>query len=381
MKRKKLRKLISCLLILAVFAMAGSADAAIVNGQWVIFTIANDELLPLNYNTMPYMYNSAMYVPYSVFTDYLGLRSVYNAKEEILILGNSERTLFYDMKNETTYDDREYGYSRKALVYNGFIYVPARFTAEFFGFTYSYDYEVPVVRLYDAAAASSDESVKARFEKEFESRLADYQNALPEKPDPETATPAPVYLMFAGDLNEHTYTILNTLAEYGVRAMFFLNAQTILENEDLVRRIYVDGHMIGVSSRGGLPESPEALTAAYDEANTALFQVLRCVSRTCYLPGGSLHETYDADYFRALADAGYRCWDFTIIAEDYLDYASAEELYDSLVESLITVELVQTLVLHSTQVSAETLPELLDYINSREGSILSADELTAPITF
>lgn len=76
MKRKKLRKLISCLLILAVFAIAGSADAAIVNGQWVIFTIANDELLPLNYNTMPYMYNSAMYVPYSVFTDYLGLRSV-----------------------------------------------------------------------------------------------------------------------------------------------------------------------------------------------------------------------------------------------------------------------------------------------------------------
>lgn len=141
MKRCRIRKIIAFLAVMAVLVLSGSTSAVIVNGQWVIFTIANDELLPLSYNTMPYMYNSVLYVPYSVFTDYLGLRSVYNAEEEVLILGNSERTLFYDMKNETAYDDEDYGYARQALIYNGFIYVPARFTAEFFGLTYSYDYE------------------------------------------------------------------------------------------------------------------------------------------------------------------------------------------------------------------------------------------------
>lgn len=381
MKSGRIRRAAAFLIVLVVLALTGSAGAVIVNGQWVIFTIANDELLPLSYNTMPYMYNSVLYVPYSVFTEYLGLRSVYNAEEEVLILANPDRTLFYDMKNETAYDDNDYGYARKALVYNGFIYVPARFTAEFFGLAYFYDYETPVVRLYDAETAYSDAYIKAHYEQEFQARLEAYQAAPPEEIDPNTATPAPFYLMFAGDLTSYTYTILNTLSEYGVRAMFFLNAETIRENEDMVRRIYVDGHMIGVASSGGLPETPEELLGAYDEANEALFQVLRCVSRSSYLPGGSLNETYDAAYFDTLGSAGYRYWDFTVIADDYADNASGASVRDSVIESLISVELVQTLAMHSTQAAAEALPGLLDYINEREGAVLSPDELTAAITF
>ena len=99
--------------------------------------------------------------------------------------------------------------------------------------------------------------------------------------------------MFAGDLTNYTYSILDTLSDYGVKAMFFLNAETILANENIVRRIYVDGHMIGVATSSGIPETPEALLEDYDEANAALFQVLRCVSRNVYLPGGSLNEAYD----------------------------------------------------------------------------------------
>ncbi len=33
----------------------------------------------------------------------------------MLILANPEKTLFYDMRNETAYDDNDYGYARKAL--------------------------------------------------------------------------------------------------------------------------------------------------------------------------------------------------------------------------------------------------------------------------
>lgn len=381
MKRCRIRKIIAFLAVMAVLVLSGSTSAVIVNGQWVIFTIANDELLPLSYNTMPYMYNSVLYVPYSVFTDYLGLRSVYNAEEEVLILGNSERTLFYDMKNETAYDDEDYGYARQALIYNGFIYVPARFTAEFFGLTYSYDYEIPVVRLYDAESARSDTYIKTYYAQEFITRLEAYQEAPPEELDPETATPAPFYLMFAGNLTNYTYSILDTLSDYGVKAMFFLNAETILANENIVRRIYVDGHMIGVATSSGIPETPEALLEDYDEANAALFQVLRCVSRNVYLPGGSLNEAYDMEYFEILDAAGYRYWDFTVIADDYVDNASGAAVRDSVIESIISVELVQTLAMHSTQAAAEALPELLDYINEREGTILSLNELTATVTF
>ena len=171
MKSKRAGRWLAFFLVILIALLSGHAGAAIVNGQWVIFTIANDELLPLSYNTMPYMYNSSLYVPYSVFTEYLGLRSVYNAEEEILILGNSDQTLFYDMKNGNAYDDNDYGYAREALVYNGYLYVPAKFTAEFFGFSYYYDYEIPVVRLYDSTAAMTDTYIKNYYEQEFQKRL------------------------------------------------------------------------------------------------------------------------------------------------------------------------------------------------------------------
>ena len=41
--------------------------------------------------------------------------------------------------------------------------------------------------------------------------------------------------------------------------MFFLNAETIRAHEDIVRRLYVAGHMIGVSAANSVPESPESL--------------------------------------------------------------------------------------------------------------------------
>lgn len=381
MKRGRFRKLAAFLLATAMLTLTGNVGAVIVNGQWVIFTIVNDELLPLNYSTMPYMYNSVVYVPYAVFTDYLDIRSMYNAKGDVLILGNSEKTLFFDMKNETAYDDKDYAYVRKAVTYNGLIYVPARFTAEFFGLTYSYDYEIPVVRLRGADSTYSDASIKTYYEQEFVTRLEAYQQAPPEEPDPETATPAPVYFMFTGELNDYTNVILDTLENYGIRAMFFLNAETIRTHEDIVRRIYVAGHMIGISAASGVPETPETLLASFDAANNALFSVLRTVSRSVYLPGGSRNEAYDASYFDALTAAGYQYWDFTIIAEDYLDYASGTNVRDSVIEELISVEFVQTLAMHSTQAAAEALPELLDYISDRDGTVVSADCLTTAVTF
>lgn len=72
---------------------------------------------------------------------------------------------------------------------------------------------IPVVRLYDAESARSDTYIKTYYAQEFITRLEAYQEAPPEELDPETATPAPFYLMFAGDLTNYTYSILDTLSD------------------------------------------------------------------------------------------------------------------------------------------------------------------------
>ena len=378
--KQNLRRLASFLLALALIVCLAPADAVFVNGQWVIFTIVDDTLLPLNYDTMPIIYSGVPYIPYSIFTDHLGIRAVYNAEENVLILANPVRTLFYDLKNGTCYDDKDYGYDRQATVYNGGIYVPARFTGEFFGMSFSYDSGIPVVRLRSSASTQSDAAIREYYAEEFEKRLEEYQFVPPEEPDPETADPAPAYLMFTGELNDSTAALLDILEQYGLKATFFLSAETILKNEALVRRIYVDGHNIGLTLGAYEPSIPRDLTTAYGAANAALFRVLRTLSRDVCLPGGSGNERYTADWFTALEAAGYRYWDFTVIAPDFLAGADAASVQDSVIESLISVETVQTLVFHSCPAAVEALPGILDYINEREGNILTADTLTATVT-
>lgn len=382
MKNTFLKRFLAAMMTVAmVFLWSFSSDtsAVYVNGQWVIYTITNDAIHPLSYQTMPFMHNSILYVPYTVFTDQMGLREIYNVRENILVLSNEEETLCYDINRGYAYDDTAQTYSRSAMIQNGLFYVPARFTAEFFGMQYTYDAESSVVRLTDSRAKYSMESILLFYSKTFDALLQDYQNVPPPLPDPETSTPMPVYLMFAGALNEKTDDILDLLSRQGLKATFFLTADTILAHEELVRRIYVDGHTIGLSSASGLPASPEALLADYEAANKALFRVLRTVSRMVYLPGGSVNEHYDAAYFEQLEQAGYRYWDLTIIPDDLSADAVGDELADEIIMSLITAKVEQTLALHSTAAAHDALPLLLDYIARREGEIRTAGLLVDPV--
>ncbi len=385
--KKTLRRTAALLLALMVSLCAAHTEAVFVNGQWVIFTIANDTLLPLNYGTMPYRYSSMVYVPYTVFTDYLGIRGMYNAEDNVLILANPERTLFYDLANGKAYDDAEYGYARKATANNGTIYVPARFTAEFFGLLYSSDDAVPMVRVRDPASSQSDAAIEEYYKQEFASRLEAFQNASTAEPPEEESDPVPasLYLMFTGELTEYTPVMLDTLKQHGVRAVFFLSADTIRGNEALVRRLYVDGHVPALSAGMGVFENPEELAALYGEANAALFSVLHVLSSSVCLPGSSRSERYDGSWFRALTDAGYRYWDFTVIADDYFENANAETVLRGVTEALTAAEETQTVVMHCTKAAAEALPRLLEYmqtyIQTEESAILTPEPLTPAITF
>lgn len=382
MKKRVFKRSLAVFLVLAMCFLWGiSADtsAIFVNGQWVIYTITNDAIHPLSYQTMPFMHSSVLYIPYTVFSQHMGFREIYNDRENILILSNGDRTLFFDLDQGIAYDDNSYTYARSALAQNGMIYLPARFTAEYFGLEYVYDAEKAVVRLTDSSAKYSMESILLFYSKTFDALLADYQTLPPPLPDPETSDPVPVYLTFAGALSEETEDILDFLRENGLKATFFLTADTILQHEELVRRIYVDGHTIGLGSASGLPASPEALLSEFQAANAALFRVLRTVSRMVYLPGGSVHEHYDAAYFTALEQAGYQIWDLTIIPNDTSPDAVGGEIADEIIMALITTETEQTLALHSTAAAHDALAPLLDYIHRRSGEIRTADLLTQPV--
>ncbi|WP_404953708.1 polysaccharide deacetylase family protein [Streptomyces sp. 147326] len=66
-----------------------------------------------------------------------------------------------------------------------------------------------------------------------------------ELPADATAASAMVLTFDDGPDPRYTPGILDTLARYGVRAMFFVCGETAAENPDLLRRMVAEGHVIG----------------------------------------------------------------------------------------------------------------------------------------
>jgi peptidoglycan/xylan/chitin deacetylase (PgdA/CDA1 family) len=293
------------------------------------------------------------------------------------MLADERRTLFFDATEQITYDSEDYSYARTPIFYNNTIYIPARFAAEYFGMSYYYDYTVPVVRIRSSSGRFEDTELISTFRNTFIQREEEY--VAQEVKDPATSDPAPAYLMFAGELNEYTEEILDILKERGQGAAFFVSSEQALAREDILRRIYVAGHMIGIAPMSGMPNSPQELTDAYKAGADAVFRILRVKPGAVYVPGGSANELYTAEYLDAVYNSGFNIWDLTIIAPDFAENAVGTDVSDSVIMSLIATEETQTIAMHSTAAGAEALPQILDYITLREGTVLTPGELVKPV--
>ncbi|MBO4377806.1 MAG: hypothetical protein J5889_02495, partial [Clostridia bacterium] len=116
----------------------------------VYFTAINNTLLELNDKTMPVKQKGVFYVPNSVFNSSdLGTYCVYSRSKQLVMLSDLERTLYFDMSEGTCYDDQGETFAYVAIYQNDTAYLPALFTAYYYGIEYSYitsDY-APVIRL------------------------------------------------------------------------------------------------------------------------------------------------------------------------------------------------------------------------------------------
>lgn len=388
MKRYKPQKIAVLLILCVLLSLTAPAGAISIDGQLVIYTILNDDLMELNYDTMPYMDNGTgiIYVPYTVFTGSFKINSLYNQDQDTLILGsteNTDKTLYYNLKNNTSYDDEGNEFTRTAIWYNRQVYIPAELTARFFDLTYAgfietkltSKYDIFIVRIRTPRLSHSDSYIKDFYAADFVTRLDAYV-ASRENADPvEDDIPAPFYIMFAGGLNEYTSDILDILKKYNLKSVFFIDAESITEREDLVRRIYVDGHVIGVAAGNSVPLSADELINNYELANLSLRRVLRTKSHITYIPGG------DKTYSPALSENGYMWWDFSIIANDLAAYATGKTVSDEIIAGLIKAELTQVVVMHSNAAAAAALPVILDFAIEKEISVMEADMLTEPVKY
>ena len=165
-----------------------------------------------------------------------------------------------------------------------------------------------------------------------------------------------------------TNQALDTLSKYGIKATFFVLGKNVSGNEEILKRMRADGHVIGnhswshpVLSKLSLDEAKKQITDTED----ALTKVLGSSSKLMRPPYGAI-----TDDIRNSLDLSFIMWDV-----DSLDWKSKNEA-SILTEIQRQVRNGSIILMHD--IHAETvnaLPKIIDYLKEQGYHFVTVPEM------
>ena len=384
------RRICSLLLTVAVVFSLGMpllstrSEAA----ESVYFTAVNEQLCPLNDETMPFWSGGNLYVPSTVFSSYdLDVSYVRDTSAQTAILYTSQRVLEFDLVGGGANNKTGTYYSASAVSRNGYIYFPLAFVCNYFRLSYSVvdTAWVPMVRVRDSSSGLSDrqflDAASSLMSSRYRAYLQSKQPTVPPTPDPDTnnantntdvpgnetqppengdeetenRTEAQVLLgIRAGDDNVVS-DMLDTLDQYQYKATFFFDPASLEGREDLLRRIVASGHRIG------LVQPSDGDTAALEEGND---QLRRCT--------GTVTRLVLSSTAKSAQEAGYAVYQPDFSAESVASSSSsrANRILSRIEGSTGTIGVL----LGGDSVSAAALRIVCSTLAEQEGSVRAVNE-------
>ena len=165
-----------------------------------------------------------------------------------------------------------------------------------------------------------------------------------------------------------TNQALDTLSKYGIKATFFVLGKNISGNEEILKRMKADGHVIGnhswshpVLSKLSLDEAKKQITDTED----ALTKVLGSSSKLMRPPYGAI-----TDDIRKSLDLSFIMWDV-----DSLDWKSKNETA-ILTEVQRQVKNGSIILMHDIHVeTVHALPKVIDYLKEQGYEFVTVPEM------
>lgn len=368
-------------LLTAALLVAGIAVSAAPS---LTVTAANDSFLPVSAAYNPTRIGGEYFVPYAVFgTGGLGVRSSYDAEEQMLVLSVGSRSLTFLIDQGYVHDQNMKTYDTPAYTLNGQIYVPVRTVCSFFGLSYSLitSSSAQILRICSDSKLSDSSFLNGNKDKlaDMVSGASSGSGAGTGSQPPAAAVepeekhkPSAVYLAFFNAPGEHTREILDTLEEAGRTASFFVGEE--IADTALLRRIVGEGHAVGIALNASTV-APEELVGAADRINALLLEETGMTTRIVSPLAGSGRLT--DGQLEALIGAGYRLWDTTLDSrdDDLSSYRAAQTVTDafSRTDNPVVVRL------RDRDVTASALRTVLEYMRTEGIPSAGISVLRAPI--
>ena len=289
-----------CIVLLCALLLTAIIPLATVRADdGLSFLAVNDYLPPELINVLA-SYGGATYVPCWLFTNYsLGVYYSYFSSNSTAYLYNANTQVFFELPTGKTYDSNDVQYSAPAIMWGGTVYLPLSFVCSAFG-TFSYrmigsnEYG-SILRITNGSEVLTDDEffraavgTMRRFYQSQKTEATPTPTPVPTLAPTPVPTPVPTPTptekptregdtVRLGLIGLPTAATLELLRRQNVDACFFVSAEEIRSNTDMIRRIACEGFSLGVSS-------PDGSRADCEEAAALLWEAARVRTILAVMP-------------------------------------------------------------------------------------------------
>lgn len=179
------------------------------------------------------------------------------------------------------------------------------------------------------------------------------------------------YLTFDdGPSEKITPDILDILANYNIKATFFVVGKMVDNNPKVIKRIYSEGHSIGNHSYSHkysyIYKNTDNLINELKLTEKSLKNILgeEFQTRLLRLPGGSF-EKYKDKYLKAASEEGYRNYDWNALNGDAEGSGLSKEKLVNRLKSTIKKQKELIILMHDTdtkKTTVESLPDIIEFL-------------------
>lgn len=201
-----------------------------------------------------------------------------------------------------------------------------------------------------------------------------------------------VYLTFDDGPSENTAKILDLLKKYNAHATFFVVGQNIYGHEDLIKRIFKEGHTLAVHTYthdyAKIYKSEKAFWADNEKTRSLVKELTGYECKFMRFPGGA-SNTISANYSKGIMTAltsqtkahGYEFFDWNISSGDAeRDGVPAKKLYNNIMAGIHENYNTPIVLMHDSSAKTTTVKAVAKVlkVGLSEGYSFEAIDETTP---
>ncbi len=199
-----------------------------------------------------------------------------------------------------------------------------------------------------------------------------------------------VYLTFNSDPGDNTMDILDVLAEYEVKATFFVTGDESEEMKAVYRRIVEEGHTLGMHSYSNqystIYASTDAFLADYEKISGYLEEVTGTKSLYYRFPGGSSNEISNVsmtEFAHILKEKGITWFDWNVSAGDAVSDYTVEDIVANVIDGVSAYRTSVVLLHDGTDrpTTVDALGPMIEALLAEKAQLLPIDEETDVIQY